>query len=659
MELKPPGVDWYPTMMKSASFLLAVTLLTSVPAFGAASDAPLAFAVAKLLADEGSFREALEAFEEAVELAPEDPFIRSEYAEFLTRLAELSRSPKYRQQQLDRALEQVEAAQRLAPTDLDVQQVVGQTFLAAAEANPASPVPLARAVEAFEVVRKGNPGALRARLTLGQIYGYQGRWGEAAAIYREILAANPRDRRTYDRLVDAFFNAGRTDEAEIALEEILSFDPEAPEARLALSEMKAQKGEHRAAIELIESGTEEFRASEKARQRLAVEYYLAGEPTTAMSMLDALGEAGQTGNLGTLRALILDAQGRNDEAVAQLRKLLTEEPDNSELSSTLSRILLRQGQHGEAAQVLARVVAGLEASENPDQAIPLRFEWADALIAAGDWAGVDKVMEPLQGSNNPRVRAGAGLVGAESLVRQRKPEDALALLARTGPQDPGSIARRAEILLELGKNDESLVLLDQLKRAGDEESILSAATLYQRLNRYPDAIRLLEDFLQGLETPPVRSLFLLGASYERDGEHDAAVGAFRKVLEQQPEFPEALNYLGYMWAERGENLEEALTMIQKAVRVDPDNGAYVDSLGWVFFQLGRHEEALTHLRRAAQLVPGDGTVLEHLGDALLAVGQVEEAREAYLRALELEDANTRQLKEKLGPLEASRKEEKL
>ena len=645
-------------MMKLASLFLAAALFISASASAAPSQAPLAFAVAKLLADEGSFREALEAFEQAVGLAPEDPYIRSEYAEFLTRLAELSRSPKYRQQQLDRAQKQAEAAQRLAPEDLDIQQVVGETFLAAAEANPASPVPLARAVEAFEVVRQGRPGALRARLTLGQIYGYQGRWPEATDVYREILAANSRDRRIYDRLVDALFNAGRTEEAEVALEEILSFDPEAPEARLTLAEMKAQKGEHRAAIELIEKGPEEFRTSEKARQRLAVQYYLAGEPDTAMAQLEALGESGQAGNLGALRALILGAQGRDQEAIAQLRRLLTEEPDNSELSSTLSRILLRQGQAGEAVRVLQSAIERIEASGAPERSIPLRFEWAEALMVAEDWAGVAAVMKPLQESDRPRVRAGAGLVVAEALMRQDRAEDALALLSRTGPEDPGSIARRAEIFLQQGKEAEALVLLTQLKQAGDEDSILSAATLYQRLDRYPDAVRLLEGFLQDLDSPPVRTLFLLGASYERSGQHDPAVAAFRRALAQQPDFPEALNYLGYMWAERGENLEEALSMIQKAVKVDPDNGAYVDSLGWVFFQLGRHDEALAQLQRAARLVPGDGTVLEHLGDAFLAVGQVDEAREAYLQALELGDANTSQLEEKLGPL-TSRKEEEL
>ncbi|MEO1368758.1 MAG: tetratricopeptide repeat protein, partial [Acidobacteriota bacterium] len=94
-------------------------------------------------------------------------------------------------------------------------------------------------------------------------------------------------------------------------------------------------------------------------------------------------------------------------------------------------------------------------------------------------------------------------------------------------------------------------------------------------------------------------------------------------------------YLGYTWAERGENLDEALGLIQRAVAADPDNGAYVDSLGWVYYQLGRFHEARPHLEWAARLEPDDATVHEHLGDLYAALGERELSRAAYRRALEI------------------------
>ncbi len=111
------------------------------------------------------------------------------------------------------------------------------------------------------------------------------------------------------------------------------------------------------------------------------------------------------------------------------------------------------------------------------------------------------------------------------------------------------------------------------------------------------------------------------------------------MLELEPDFHAALNYLGYTFAEAGINLEEALTLASRAVALDPDNGAYVDSLGWAYFRLGRPEQARNYLERAARLEPEDATLHEHLGDVYVALGQMERARQAYQRALELEGDN--------------------
>jgi Flp pilus assembly protein TadD len=146
-------------------------------------------------------------------------------------------------------------------------------------------------------------------------------------------------------------------------------------------------------------------------------------------------------------------------------------------------------------------------------------------------------------------------------------------------------------------------------------------------------------------------LVSMGVASERLARHADAEAAFRRVLELDPDDDRTLNYLGYMWADRGENLEQALALIQRAVALEPENGAYVDSLGWVYYRLGRLSEARHHLEEAARLVPEDATILEHLGDLYVALEIPEKARELYRRALAIDDENVEGLRRKLARLE--------
>jgi tetratricopeptide (TPR) repeat protein len=129
--------------------------------------------------------------------------------------------------------------------------------------------------------------------------------------------------------------------------------------------------------------------------------------------------------------------------------------------------------------------------------------------------------------------------------------------------------------------------------------------------------------------------------FEKQGKFDPAVERFRRVIALDPKYAEAYNYVGYMFAERGIRLEEAVDLIRKALELEPENGYYIDSLGWAFFQQGRYPEALRELKRAVELTRGkeDPVIYDHLGDAHQKVGDETEALRAWEKSLELDPAN--------------------
>jgi tetratricopeptide (TPR) repeat protein len=142
--------------------------------------------------------------------------------------------------------------------------------------------------------------------------------------------------------------------------------------------------------------------------------------------------------------------------------------------------------------------------------------------------------------------------------------------------------------------------------------------------------------------------FQFGAACERLGDLEQAERYFQKSLEISPNFAEAQNYLGYMWAEHGTNLDRARDLIEKAVKAEPKNDAYLDSMAWVLFKLNRPKEALDYILKAIQNAEEeDATVYDHLGDIYSALGQTDKAQAAWRKSISLEPNET--IRKKLGP----------
>jgi tetratricopeptide (TPR) repeat protein len=149
---------------------------------------------------------------------------------------------------------------------------------------------------------------------------------------------------------------------------------------------------------------------------------------------------------------------------------------------------------------------------------------------------------------------------------------------------------------------------------------------YQKAKKYTE--KALEKFSDNLDIN-----FLAGIVFDKLGQFSATEKFMKKVISIKSDHAEALNYLGYSYAERGINLQEALSLIEKAVNLKPNNGYYLDSLGWVYFKLGDKQKALNYLIEAIKYVNDDPVIFEHLGDVYKELGQYKNALEAWQKSL--------------------------
>ena len=609
------------------------------------------FSLAKLLSVEGSVPEALAAYEEAERLASDAPYVRLEHAQLLARVGEYSRAPGAREDYLRRAASKVDEARRLAPENLDVLRTVGSIYLDLSAVDPAAQP---TAIAALEDVRRRDPSDVPSSLSLGQIYLEHKEPEKAVQVLRDLVSRVPQLRVAYALLVEALLRSNRGSEAEAALQEVLAFDPASLESRLALVEMQSDRGDHDAAVATLQATPDEERDEPRIRRKLAWELYSSGDLDAALATVDAvLASQGADGpdaaSMRLLKGLVLAAEGRNAEAVELLQAIHQVQPANAPLAMTFARLLQRDGKLREGAEILSTLAGELARQGKVAEEREVRLQLAELQLQAKDWDSVEQSVAPLLAVDDEPTRLQAIVLRGDALMQAKRYDEALAAL-QAGGTSPAVEGRRGEVLVRSGREKEGRESLAALAERGDTKAALAAAQAWQRLERYGESIPILEKAVAAQPDSAVAH-FMLGAAYEQTGQREKAVVSLRRVLELQPDFHAALNYLGYTYAEAGENLDEALRLVRRAVALDPENGSYVDSLGWTYYQLGRHEQARGYLERAARLEPADATLQEHLGDVYVALGQNERARAAYRRALELQDDNAEKVRRKLADLE--------
>jgi len=156
-----------------------------------------------------------------------------------------------------------------------------------------------------------------------------------------------------------------------------------------------------------------------------------------------------------------------------------------------------------------------------------------------------------------------------------------------------------------------------------------------------------DTLIRGIQMAPDRDdlLFSLAIVYEKQGKRDEMLATLKKTIELKPDHADALNYLGYSYAEKGENLDESIQLIKRALLIKPDNGYILDSLAWAYYQKGMLQESLEVMKKAITKVDDDPVMREHFGDIYLKLIQKDNARMQWLKSLEIDPANQK-LREK-------------
>lgn len=243
----------------------------------------------------------------------------------------------------------------------------------------------------------------------------------------------------------------------------------------------------------------------------------------------------------------------------------------------------------------------------------------------------------INGQHDEAIKAFANIKSSSAYYEQSRIEISGALDAQDKQQEAIGVL-------------EKLIAADPL--AHEARLVLSGA--YARQDRYEASVKVLDDAIADIEDDPYedrwRFYVARADSLLQLDEWERAEADLKKSVEIAPEEPTALNYLGYSWAERGVNLDEAFDLLAQAVEKEPRSGAITDSVGWAHYKLGNYEKAVTNLEKAVSLEPADPTITDHLGDVYWQLNRPLEARFEWKRALELEPGPKlmAQLREKLA-----------
>lgn len=614
--------------MKKCAVLLGLLLTFGTIAANAqepssppSSDETYEFILAKLAAEDGHFDDALATIDKLVARHPENTVLLYERA--------MIRIDAGRRDDAESDLRKVVAANA---TFYDAQRVLGRMILdrAGSDRNKVE-----EALPHLQAAYKLNPDDLVSGMAVAQIFINTKRPTEAEKVLATLLERAPDQRALNYNYALVLLSLNRIPEARQYLEKAVLLDATFTPAVLQLVDIYQKDAEWRKAADLLTPLISEDPANIDFQRQQGYLYLRAGDAEKARAAFKHLVEL----DPHDTRAEFYLAESLNDlsqfeEADRVYHRLLEKTPDDPDLLASLGLSQVGQRKWDEAKKSFQSVLGNADASDSLQALAKTQIAFIDlqkGLFA--DAVEYAKAVLVFRDKPNPQ----AINIAVDALKKQKKYAEAATLLSPLSakyPSDPYVSARYAEMLMRSGDREKAQQLAAAQAKLGPKNSV-AIAEAYVQNEQYPEAITLLKDALQS-SASDVDLQFELATAYERSGERDTAEKVFLEILKAHPDHSSTLNYLGYMYAEAGTNLDRAADMLNRAVRQEPRNGAYIDSLGWVYFRQGKLDLAEKYLTDATLLLPHDATVREHLGDVFAKRGDYHKALDLYRTALTLE-----------------------
>jgi tetratricopeptide (TPR) repeat protein len=580
---------------------------------------------------------AIEEYRAAIEADPTSAYLTSGLAELYAKTGRIR----------DAVVEAQDIIKR-NPNNLEARRLLGRIYLRSLgdmQAGSGSQSVLKLAIEQYEQIVRLQPDSMDDHLLLGRLYRLNNDLQKAEGEFKTAVKLQPDSEEAVTTLAYLYNELGDTARAT----QVLSAVPGAQRsAKLysALGYTYEQQKQYKDAVEAYRHAIELDRDNLDAIRGLAQNLLSDGQADAALEQYKVIADANPEDAQTYVRiAEIYRKQGKYDVALENLKKAESMVQDSVEVPYNIAAIYQAQGRYDEAVPIMRDLLK--------------KSEKADGKYSNGEKSNRAVFLERLgsiyrdQGNNtaaNETFRQIVALGGDDNIERgyqqiidtwreAKEWQKALDTAKEAVQKLPSSQLKMVLALqqVDMGESDKALKDVHGMLKgdADDREIYVTLSQMNTRLRRFGDA----EQDLDKAEALSVKTddkeyvWFLRGATLEREKRYAEAEEAFKKVLASDPEHASALNYLGYMLADQNIKLDEAIGYIKRAVDLDPANGAYLDSLGWAYFRLGKYEQAEDNLVKASQKINTDPTVHDHLGDLYQKTGRLKLAATNWERAL--------------------------
>jgi tetratricopeptide (TPR) repeat protein len=494
-----------------------------------------------------------------------------------------------------------------------------------------------QALKEYQAALKADPTALSVKARLATLHFSLGDMPNALRYAEEVADGKADDARMLTQMAGIMAQAGKGDKALSVLDRAIEVEPEAGEPYFTKGLLLLNLKRPAEAEQAMRSGIARSPDNAVGHYHLGRILLEAGKVDDAMASFERAITANSSFEPGYLAlASMHEARHDKDRAVAVLKKYLQNvNPRNREIRHQLVRIYVDakdyQGARKELEDLIADDPSDLDAQLRMALIHGEQKEYAQAI----DRLNVILKARPAE----LKVRDYLGYIYEESKDTQ-KALDTYAFNVQLEPTFYEGHLHLGVLYYRLKKFPEATEHLGRAIALNPKqpESHIVQGLAYLQQEQHDKAA---EAFQEGIRHNPKNAdlHFNLGTAYDKLNRFDDVVQEMETAIKLDPHHADALNYLGYSYADRGIRIDQAISLTKQAVALKPENGYYVDSLGWAFFKSGQLAEALVELKRAAALVGDDPVIYEHLGDIYAKQQRLSDAREAWLHALELDPTN--------------------